>query len=371
MSIVNTKGVDISSHNGDINLSKVKKAGYQWVMIRCGYGDNVKSQDDSQFEANVKKAEKLGMPWGAYFYSYSGSPEQDKSELNHILRLLKGKKPTLPIAIDVEDADNYKKDNGIWNFSNVNRNTKYLLEGIKTAGYYPMLYTGFEEIENYISKDVWSHYDMWFAHWATKCGYTGKNLSIWQYGGEDNYIDGNTIPGVDGKVDKDIVYKDYPTIIKNGGYNNWDKPKPAAPPELVYRIKSGGKWSSEIKGPAKFTGSAITDIAIKASRGSVMYQVHNKGGAWLPKVKGYDVHDSDFGYAGNGHKIDAIKIDYIPTAKDKQAGKQYCAKYRVKAKGYDNFFSYQYDTQVSNTQDGYAGLIGATIDGFSGSIVEK
>ena len=70
-SIVNTKGVDISSWNGDIDLSKVKKAGYEWVMIRCGFGNDVTSKDDNRFEANVKKAEAIGMPWGAYFYTYS------------------------------------------------------------------------------------------------------------------------------------------------------------------------------------------------------------------------------------------------------------------------------------------------------------
>lgn len=221
--IANTKGVDISYWNGDIDLSKVKAAGYKWVMIRCGFGNDKYDNDDSRFEANVKKAEALGMPWGAYFYTYSLSADQDKSELNHILRLLKGKKPTMPIAIDVEDADGYKSRNGGWNYSNVNRNAKYLLEGLAKNGYYPMLYTGFEEIENYISKDVWQKYDMWFAHWAKKCGYTGGNLSMWQYGGETNLIESNSIPGV-GTIDKDMVYKDYPTIIKNGGYNGYTKP---------------------------------------------------------------------------------------------------------------------------------------------------
>lgn len=48
-SIVNTKGVDISYWNGDINLSKVKAAGYNWVMIRCGFGNNSTSNDDSRF----------------------------------------------------------------------------------------------------------------------------------------------------------------------------------------------------------------------------------------------------------------------------------------------------------------------------------
>lgn len=225
MSIANTKGVDISSWNGDINLSKVKAAGYQWVMIRCGFGNDSTSKDDSRFEANVKKAETIGMPWGAYFYTYSLSESDDKSELNHILRLLKGKKPTLPIAIDVEDADGYKSRNGGWNYSNVNRNAKFLLEGVAKAGYYPMLYTGFDEIENLISKEVWQKYDMWFAHWARKCGYTEKNLTMWQYGGETNLLESNSISGV-GTIDKDIVYKDYPIIIKQGGYNNWAKSTP-------------------------------------------------------------------------------------------------------------------------------------------------
>ena len=43
---------------------------------------------------------------------------------------------------------------------------------------------------------------------------------MWQYGGYVNYIESSTIPGV-GTVDKNYMYKDYPSIIKNGGYNNW------------------------------------------------------------------------------------------------------------------------------------------------------
>ena len=73
MGFVNSKGVDISYANGNIDLAKVKNAGYQWVMIRCGYGSDIPSQDDTQFAANVAKAEKLGMPWGVYLFSYACS----------------------------------------------------------------------------------------------------------------------------------------------------------------------------------------------------------------------------------------------------------------------------------------------------------
>ena len=231
MNVKDKKGVDVSSNNGKVSMEKIKAAGYEFVIIRCGFGENITEQDDTQWEENVRKAEAAGLPWGAYFYSYACTEASAKSELKHVLRLLKGKKPTLPVAFDMEDADGYKARHGGWNRTNVTRACKIFLEGIAAAGYYPMLYTGFEEVENLIDSAIVNKYDMWFAHWARACGYKGKNLSIWQYGGETNLIDGNSIPGV-GVIDKNLCYKDYPTIIKDSGKNGWsgsgktpDKPK--------------------------------------------------------------------------------------------------------------------------------------------------
>ena len=228
MSAIKIRGVDVSSWNGDIDFEILKRNGIGFIMIRCGFGNNSEYNDDSRFEEYVRGAENAGMPWGAYFYTYSASAEDDKSELDHILRLLKGKKPTYPIALDVEDADGAKSRKGAWAYNNVNRNAKYILEGLEKNGYYPMLYCGYEEIENYISKDVWSKYDMWWAQWNSTCGYKYDNLGMWQYGGETNFIDN---PYIDGEIfDQDYAYKDYPTIIKEGGWNGWDKESPKPKP---------------------------------------------------------------------------------------------------------------------------------------------
>ena len=105
MGLSGKKGVDISSLNGDVNIQKIKNAGYDFVMIRCGYGSDLSVQDDSQFENNVKKCEAAGVPWGAYLYSYALNIEDAVSEARHVIRLLKGKRPTMPIAFDMEDAD--------------------------------------------------------------------------------------------------------------------------------------------------------------------------------------------------------------------------------------------------------------------------
>lgn len=211
MSLVNKKGVDISKWNGDVDFEMLKRNGISFVMI--GMGD--------LFEENVTKAEKAGMPWGGYFYTYSINAAQDKGELETILSKLKGKKPTMPIALDVEDSDDYKKNHGVWNYDRVTQNAKYILEGLASAGFYPMLYTGFEEIENYLPESIWKKYDMWWAQWSSKCGYPGDNLGMWQFGGEVNYI---CSPYIEGEIfDQNYCYKDYPTIIKQGGYNGWKK----------------------------------------------------------------------------------------------------------------------------------------------------
>ncbi len=221
MSLKNAKGVDISYANGNIDLNKVKSAGYRYVMIRCGYGSDMVSQDDAQFEANVKKAESLGLPWGVYLYSYATCKAEALSEVEHVKRLLKGKRPTLPIALDVEDSGYYTR-HGCYNKATITEVVKTFIEGIRKAGYYPMIYTGLYWLGSYIDKSVYMSCDLWIAQWSRSCQYTGDNLGMWQYGGETNLLESNSISGV-GVIDKDICYKDYPTIIKQGGYNGWAK----------------------------------------------------------------------------------------------------------------------------------------------------
>ena len=86
------KGIDVSYAQGKIDWKKVKDAGIQFALIRCGFGNDLKSQDDKQFEANVKGCEENGIPWGLYLYSYAIDLKAE-SEVQHVLRLLKGKVP--------------------------------------------------------------------------------------------------------------------------------------------------------------------------------------------------------------------------------------------------------------------------------------
>lgn len=228
-SLVNAKGVDISEHQGDINLSKVKSAGYSFVMIRCGQGGSGRIVD-SEFADNVKKAEQLGMPWGVYLFTEACSTAAIKNEVAKIDKLLKeqkarGYKPTLPIALDVEDESHIVNGGG-WNASNIKNITAVFVDEVRKLGYYPVIYTGYYQLRDWISAETISKCDVWLAQWNYAPDWT-KNLGLWQYGGETNFLESNSIAGV-GVIDKDRCYKDYPTIIKNGGYNGWGTPSESA-----------------------------------------------------------------------------------------------------------------------------------------------
>lgn len=136
-------------------------------------------------------------------------------------------------------------------------------------------------------------------------------------------------------------------------------------PDVTYRVRAGGTWYPAVKNFADYAGvvgKAITDVAIKVSKGTVKYRVHVKGGSWLPYVTGYNTSDSINGYAGNGKAIDAIEVYYTtPSDLKSSLGYYLRAKYRVSPLN-GSYYSYQYDNEKTNGQDGYAGAIGTSID---------
>lgn len=242
MNLINQKGVDISYAQGDIDLSKVKAAGYSWVMIRVGQGTRI---TDNWFATNVAKAEKLGMPWGVYLLTEATTTAAAQAEVSFADKLIKaqiakGYKPTLPIAIDIEEAGFRDRD---YNASTLTNTASVWVNGMKKIGYYPMIYTGFYDLRDLISKEVINGCDIWLAEWGGYPDYKEKNLGIWQFSdGDTDFVENRPlIPGVGVAVDKNICYKDYPTIIKQGGYNGWakgsapadDKPKGVTAQDVI------------------------------------------------------------------------------------------------------------------------------------------
>ncbi len=96
-------GIDISQFNGNVDIAALRDK-VDFIIIRCGYGDDYPSQDDTQYRANVRKCLDNGIPFGVYLYSYARNPTMASSEARHTLRLLEGLTPLYGVWYDLEDS---------------------------------------------------------------------------------------------------------------------------------------------------------------------------------------------------------------------------------------------------------------------------
>ena len=95
------RGIDVSSYQGKIDWEKVKPY-IDFAIIRCGFGNNLRSQDDVYYERNVEMCKRLNIPFGVYLYSYATTLDDARSEVEHTLRLIRNKKLEYPVFLDVE-----------------------------------------------------------------------------------------------------------------------------------------------------------------------------------------------------------------------------------------------------------------------------
>ena len=205
------KGIDVSYYQGNnIDYNKVKKAGYSFVMARCGYGNMTAypQQIDSTFETNYKNAKAAGMGVGTYFFSYALDAKSAKAEAEGVLNVIRGKQFDYPIGFDIETDEQRalspsKKAEVIEAFITV----------LEKAGYYVSLYS-YEAFLDTVPANTLAKYDVWCANINNK---PSMKYGMWQ-----NSWTGK-INGVSGDCDTDIAEKDYPSIIKGAGLNGYPK----------------------------------------------------------------------------------------------------------------------------------------------------
>ena len=202
------KGIDVSVHNGDIDWGKVKADGIGFAILRAGYG-RLASQKDEKFEQNYSGAKAAGIPVGAYWYSYAMTPEEAELEADVFLSVIKGKQFEMPVYFDLEEKKQF--DLGKESVSAIMR---AFLKKVEGAGYFVGLYGSASSLTTHTADDIKSWYTIWLAHWVDQTNYSGA-YGIWQHSEKGK------VAGINGNVDLDICYKDFPTTIKGKGLNGW------------------------------------------------------------------------------------------------------------------------------------------------------
>ena len=218
-------GIDISAHNGNIDFNALSKQ-VDFVILRASWGTNT----DSKFEEYYRECKAYNIPVGAYCYSYSLDAQTGIEEGNYILNLIRGKQFEYPIYIDMEDADNYKKNHGMPSNATLTAICNNFCDTVEKAGYYAGVYASQSWFNNQL-KSI-TKYDKWVANWGTNDGTEQKNLSsicgMLQYTSE-RYILGK-------RYDGNVVYVDYPTIIKSKGLNGYgNNPQPVPTPTKSFK----------------------------------------------------------------------------------------------------------------------------------------
>ena len=189
----NKIGIDISSHQGDIDFSKLKEAGVEFVMIRVGYGYDNQNYLDKKFEEYIKAANENDIDVGVYYYSYASSSSEAKKQAKWVLKQIKKYKVTLPVVFDWEEWSNFNEYN--LSFFGLTSLADDFLSIIKSNGYDGMLYGSKNYLEN-----IWMNpkHDIWLAQYAKEVSYQGE-YKMWQLC-ENGYVD-----GIDDYVDIDIL----------------------------------------------------------------------------------------------------------------------------------------------------------------------
>mgnify|MGYP001146013286 CR=1 FL=1 len=216
-------GIDVSSHNGNVDWEEVRKSGkVDYAIIRAAYRgyETGRIVTDSKFERNVKNATKNGIDIGLYFFTQAINEQEAVEEANYVLDLVRKYDVNVryPIIIDTEYSTS--KTNGVLDYEgradqlDVATRTavcRAFCDTIRNAGYIPAVYASKYWFYDNLDVSQLNSYDIWVAHYTTAKTTDYKyKYNMWQYTSSGS-IPGVYAPFENGKVNVDmsICYKKY------------------------------------------------------------------------------------------------------------------------------------------------------------------
>lgn len=187
------KCLDISTWQGYVDFNKVKSAGYNYVILRAGFGREY-SQKDNTFERNYSNAKAAGIKVGVYWFSYSTSPSDAYREANACLYCLNGKRLDMPVYYDLEYQPAMSMSN-----SNYTQMALNFCSTIKKAGYKSGVYSSASVYGYLLNRQtlINNGVSIWNAQWSSYCSVP---CDIWQYSEKGQ------VNGISASVDMNYIH---------------------------------------------------------------------------------------------------------------------------------------------------------------------
>lgn len=211
-----SKFLDVSEWQGVIDWETVKP-NVAGVILRAGWGNG---NPDRQFHRNASECNRLGIPCGAYWFSYALTPQQARNEAKSLLAAVAPFTMELPLAFDYEyDSVKTAERNGITVDKKLATSLVYAFcKTIEQGGYWCLNYSNPDFLSRYFAEDVPQRFGLWLAQWPGGVPDLTKpprsDAVLWQWTSK-----GRT-PGINTDVDTNEAFVDFAKLIRDNGLNH-------------------------------------------------------------------------------------------------------------------------------------------------------
>lgn len=196
-------GIDVSSHQGEIDWQAVADAGIRFAYIRLGYRgyNNGELFTDEYAAENLAAARAAGLKTGAYFFSQAVTVEEAREEADYALSVLDGAELELPLVYDWEFVSAEARTGQI-RARELTDFTLAFCRTVEAAGYAPMVYFNTSQGRDLLLLRELEQYPWWLAKYDLEKDFLCR-VDQWQYTCQ------GTVPGIRGNVDIDLLFTAY------------------------------------------------------------------------------------------------------------------------------------------------------------------
>ena len=195
-------GIDVSSHQGQIDWQKVADSGVKFAFVRLGYRgyESGNLQNDVYVDLNLQGARQAGIAVGAYFFSQAVNAEEAKEEAEFALKILGAFSLDLPLVYDWEYVNDTARTANV-DKATLTACTLAFCTAVEEAGCRPMIYFNSSQVKK-LDMEQLQQYPWWLAKYDPEQEFPCR-VDLWQYTNQGE------LPGISGKVDINLMFTDY------------------------------------------------------------------------------------------------------------------------------------------------------------------
>lgn len=188
-------GIDISHYQGNIFWEAIgNNSKMYYVYLKATEGGDL---IDAKYEQNIQLAHQYGLKVGSYHFYRARTPQEVQLR-NFMAQCRPGEQDLVPM-IDVETKS------GLSNEAFRDSLSKFLILVEKKYKQKPLIYTGANFYDHYLSGGMLDDYKIMIAQYMAKepVLVDGRDVTMWQYTGKGH------INGVNGYIDKSRFMGDH------------------------------------------------------------------------------------------------------------------------------------------------------------------